>query len=258
MQCSSNIRQLGIAVHNFESAHKKLPAGFTSHGTSGEPGWGWATYLLPFAEGGNLYNNIDLDVAIEEDIHEMPRSTVLSLFICPSDPWPNQFEIAEGHGHDHDHDHMTGLGDRIDDDEHKLFQMGKSNYVAMFGTFELEDAPYNGNGMFFGNSRTKFRDVVDGLSNTLMIGERSGRLGGSVWAGNIPEAAESYARILGVADHGPNDPHSHFEDFGSYHTGGVNFMRADTSTFFLPDTIDLRVYQAMSTRNGGEVESYVD
>jgi hypothetical protein len=144
----------------------------------------------------------------------------------------------------------------IDHDGEKLFRISKSNYVGMFGTFELEDAPYRGNGMFYGNSQTKFKDVSDGLSNTLMIGERNSRLGQSIWHGNIPEAAEPHARILGVADHPPNDPVGHYEDFSSYHSGGVNFMRADVSVSFLPETIDERVYQAMATRNGGEVELY--
>ena len=262
MQCSSNVRQLGIAVHNFESAYKSIPAGWVSHGNSGEPGWGWAVALLPFMEGGNLYNTIDRNAAIEEAVNAPARTTVVSTFICPSDPFDNIFELAEGDGHSHDHglhaDFSLAAALRIDDGPDKLFPMSKSNYVGMFGTFELEDAPYAGNGMFFGNSRIKFRDVTDGLSNTLMVGERGGRLGGSLWQGNVPEAAEPHARILGVADHSPNHKSAHFDDFSSYHTGGVNFMRADCSVSFLPDSIDLGVYQAMATRGGGEYQTYND
>lgn len=260
MQCSNNVRQLGIAMHNFESAYRTLPSGWISNGTSGAPGWGWGAKLLPFMESNNLYGNINLDAEIDADAHQAVRETVVTTFVCPSDPFPNIFNITEGDSH-HGHNH-SATGDDDDDhgrlDEHGdvLFQVAKSNYIGMFGTFELEDAPYNGNGMFFGNSSLKFRDVTDGLSNTLMIGERSGKLGGSIWHGNIPEAAESFARILGVSDHSPNDSHGHFEDFSSYHTGGVNFMRADTSTFFLPNSIDESVYHAMSTRAGGEWQSY--
>ncbi|MCR9291598.1 MAG: DUF1559 domain-containing protein [bacterium] len=251
MQCTNNMRQLGIAVHNYESAYKCLPSGWIDNSPEGEPGWGWAAALLPFMEGSNLHNLIDPRIAIEEDIHATVRTTVVSTFICPSDPAPNLFVIHEGDGHNH---HTLS----IDDEGDPLFEISKSNYVGMFGTFELEDAPYRGNGMFFGNSRIKFRDVTDGLSNTLMIGERGSRLGQSIWHGNIPEAAEPHARILGVADHSPNDPVGHYEDFSSFHTGGVNFMRADVSVTFLPDSIDERVYQAMATRTGGEIEAYND
>lgn len=253
MQCSNNVRQLGLAVHNYESANRRIPSGWIANNAHGEPGWGWAAALLPFMEASNLHNQIDFRVPIEDPIHAQVRVTVVPTFICPSDTGPDLFEIAAGDGHDHEHEHAALEG--VDDAPEKLFKLSKSNLIGMFGTFELEDAPYNGDGMFYGNSRIKFRDVTDGLSNTLMVGERCSRLGGSLWQGNIPEATEPHARILGVADHGPNDAHAHFEDFSSYHTGGVNFMRADVSVTFLSNSIDLRVYQAMATRAGGEVAS---
>jgi prepilin-type N-terminal cleavage/methylation domain-containing protein len=256
MQCSNNVRQLGIAVHNYESAYGRIPSGWVASNVNGEPGWGWGAALLPFIEGSNLHQQIDDRFPIDDPMHEQVRMTVVPTFLCPSDTGENVFEIAEGDGHHHDHDHYGTW--RLDDEGEILFRVSKSNYVGMFGTFELEDAPYNGDGMFYGNSRIKFRDITDGLSNTLMIGERSSRLGGSLWQGNIAAAAEPHARILGVVDHGPNDPHGHFEDFSSYHTGGVNFMRADSSVSFMSENIDLRVYQAMGTRNGGEVISATD
>lgn len=257
MQCSNNMRQLGIAVHNYESAYKRLPAGWNDNFRSGEPGWGWAAGLLPFMEGGNAYKQINFSIAIEEEIHHEVRELVIPTFLCPSDPGETIFRIGAGDDHDHGHEHRLPPGTRLDDaaEEH-LFDISRSNYVAMFGTFEIEDAPYRGNGMFYGNSKTKFADVTDGLSNTLMIGERGSRLGYSIWHGNIPEAAQPHARILGVADHTPNHPSGHFEDFQSYHTGGVNFMRGDTSVTFLPENIDHEVYMAMATRTGGEVETY--
>lgn len=251
MQCSNNMRQLGLAVHNYESAYRRLPSGWVDWRQSGEPGWGWGAALLPFMEGDNLHRQIDFGVAIEEDIHQSVRETFLSTFACPSDTGDNLFLIAEGDGHHH-HPIQSPTAS-IDDEGDPLFLISKSNYVGMFGTFELHDALYAGNGMFFGNSNLRFGDVTDGLSNTLMIGERSSILGQSIWHGNIPEAAEPEARILGVADHTPNHPSAHYEDFSSYHTGGVMFMRADVSVFFLSENISEEVYQAMSTRKGGEI-----
>jgi prepilin-type N-terminal cleavage/methylation domain-containing protein len=245
IQCSNNVRQLGLATHNYESAYSRLPSGWVSNGTSGEPGWGWSSALLAFMEGNNINNKIDWHLAIGKGIHDEVRTSVINSFICPSDPRPNIFELgAEG-----------GPGPLADDGT-KLFRISKSNYVAMFGTFELEDSPYRGDGMYFGNSKIKFRDVTDGLSNTIMVGERSGQLGSSLWQGNIPEAAESYSRVVGVADHVPNSPVGHFEDFRSYHTAGANFMRADGSVQWLPQVIDEVTYKAMASRNGGETATY--
>lgn len=273
MQCTNHLRQLGLAVHNYESANRRIPSGWIASNAHGEPGWGWAAALLPYMEGNNLHQQIDFGRPIADARHAIVRTTVVPTFLCPSDTGPDLFEIAAGDGHDHDHGHgalsrsngalsrsstalsRSSTAFSVDDGSEKLFQVSKSNYVGMFGTFEIEDAPYNGNGMFYGNSRIKFSDVTDGLSNTLMSGERSSRLGGSLWQGNISAAAEPHARILGVADHGPNDPQAHFEDFGSYHTGGANFMRADVSVSFISNNIDVTVYQAMSTRAGGEAFS---
>ncbi len=256
MQCSNNLRQLGLATHNYESAYGRLPCGWVSNGVTGEPGWGWSAALLSFMEGSTIANRIDWRIAIEESVHDQIRVAVVPSFMCPSDPFANLFEIAENQGA-HSHSNLT-LGTGSVDEGDKLFPISKSNYIAMFGTFELEDSPYRSDGMYFGNSKIKFRDVTDGLSNTIMVGERSGQLGGSIWHGNIPEAAESQARIVGVADHPPNSPAGHFEDFRSYHTGGANFMRADGSVQWLPNTINEDIYRAMATRSGGEAISYVD
>jgi hypothetical protein len=138
------------------------------------------------------------------------------------------------------------------DDGPKLFDIAKSNYVGVFGTREIEDEPYKGDGTFFGNSRIRIQDLTDGTSNTFIVGERSGRLGGSVWHGYIEEVAEAPARFLGSTDHVPNSPIGHFDDFSSGHTGGANFVMGDCSTHMISNSIDLQVYQALATRSGGE------
>jgi prepilin-type processing-associated H-X9-DG protein len=134
-----------------------------------------------------------------------------------------------------------------------------ANYVGVFGTGEIdecEDIPTGkvclGNGVFFHHSETRFGDIRDGTSNTIMIGERASRRGFSTWMGAVPEGAEAIARILGIADHPPNAVGGHLDDFSSEHPGGVNFGFADGSVSILTDEIDRYVYQAMATRSGGE------
>lgn len=249
MQCSNNFKQLGLAVHNYESAYRRLPSGWISSNADGDPGWGWAAALLPFMEGNTVHQQIDARLPIADPFHDKVRLYSIPSFVCPSDPGHNLFEIAEVGGAGPP---STGDPENVDEGT-PLFQIAKSNYVGMFGTFELEDAPYKGDGIFFGNSHTRFRDIRDGLSNTLMVGERDSRLGGSIWHGAISAANEPEARVVGVADHSPNDPGGHFEDFRSYHPGGVNFLRADGSVRMHSQNMEQETYQAMATIGGGEV-----
>mgnify|MGYP003344918406 FL=1 len=123
---------------------------------------------------------------------------------------------------------------------------------GVFGTIEVDDAPGAGNGMFFRSSRLGMRDILDGTSKTLLVGERHGRLGGSTWAGVVTGAKAARIRIVGVADHTPNDRHHHFDDFTSNHPTGVHFLVGDGSVQRIDDTIDEGVYKALCTRAGGE------
>lgn len=263
MSCQNNLHQIGIALHNYHSTHSQFPFGWVASNGHDEPGWGWAAQLLPFMEQNNVVSLVDWRLPIEIDAHETARLYSINSFVCPSDIGPPIFWIAEAEDHDHDHDRSNSTRGGDDDDDHgphnadenpeKLFEIAKSNYSGVFGTFEIHDAPYRGNGVFFGNSRMKMRDLTDGSSTTMMVGERSSRLGGTIWHGVIHEANEAEARIVGVADHGPNDPVGHFEDFSSFHRGVTGFVMGDGSVRHLSDQIDLNTYQAMATRRGGEV-----
>lgn len=257
MQCSNNVRQIGLALHNYESAHKKFPPGWIANVPAGEPGWGWATALLPFMEQNSVYQRLDLNVEIIAAQNEPMIQTVIPTFICPSDPSPSLFQIAEAHDHSHHFSYTSFDEDdhephNVDDGE-KLFAIAKSNYVGVFGTGEVDESPYSSDGAFWGNSRIRMQDFVDGTSNTFVIGERSSRLGGSLWHGVIPEANAAFARIVGSTDHVPNSPVGHFDDFSSFHATGANFIMGDCSVRLIPDTIDETVYRAMATRHGGEV-----
>ena len=64
---------------------------------------------------------------------------------------------------------------------------------------------------------------------------------------------EAFARIVGIADHAPNDAGLHFDDFRGYHTGGINATYADGSTHFISDGVAVDAYQALGSRSGGEV-----
>ena len=166
---------------------------------------------------------------------------MLPILICPSDAGPHTFTIGAD----------DAAGPSVDSGT-PVFKVAKSNYVGVFGTLEIEDVPSNGDGVFYHNSRIHFADIHDGLSNTLVIGERRSKLGGSVWAGVIEGVAEPMARVVGISDHTPNHAAGHFDDFSSHHPSGVHFLLGDGSVRRFNDTIDLAVYQAICTRAGGE------
>ena len=130
----------------------------------------------------------------------------------------------------------------------------RTNYAGMFGTNEPEDEPFKGNGMFFANSRMPFRHVTDGLSKTIMVGERDSRMGGSLWQGMWAGKCEAIVRVVSAGDHTPNgDPaHRHFDDFSSRHAGGVNVVFADGHVDFIAETIAPAVFQALCTRKGAD------
>ena len=258
--CSNNIRQVGIALHNYHSAMRRLPMGWEVDSVApplpdeteyGLPGWGWATKILPYLEQGNIYKEFDFSLDADDDEFKETREFVIASFLCPSDPSPAVMEwdwIAE-----------EFIEDPLPPSEHEDLYVSRCNYSGVFGSIEIEDNEENGNGLFFQNSSIRFRDITDELSNTLMCGERLATRGTVTWVAADPHIPEGAARIVGVTDHLPNDiEHGHFEDFASAHPAGAMFLSADGSVRMVSDFIDEHVYQALSTRAGGEVVSVWD
>ncbi|TWT54083.1 hypothetical protein Pla22_17180 [Rubripirellula amarantea] len=276
MSCQNNLHNVGIALHNYHYSFKQLPSGWIANDEDHhEPGWGWASAILPQMEQSAAYEQINFSLPIDDDYHEAARLNEIEAFICPSDLLSATFAIAEGEEHDHDHDDDHDDDDHDDDDddhdhhEHgepgenvdegdSLFFVAKSNYVGVYGTYDIHDDLYKGDGLFYGNSRHRFRDILDGLSNTLMVGERNSKLGGSIWHGVIHDANEPAARVIGAADHTPNSQSGHFEDFSSHHVGGAQFILSDGSVHMITDSIDLRVFHALTTRANKEFVSAED
>jgi len=267
IKCSNNLKQVGLALHNYESRHGYFPPGFgyavmpDGHNSPNGPGWGWAAYLFGDLEQDNLLRQIDLNRSIMHPSNAGIHTHVLPLLLCPSDPGPRTIPVYEFSGG------FTG---------NVLTQAARSNYVAVFGTGEVgEDPPELADGVFYRNSRTRVADVTDGLSNTLFVGERGTKLASMTWLGAIygsgvprnpltgsPSAWDgegAAVHILGHASsepgHTPNGPSGHVDDFGSFHPTGVLFLRGDGSVRILNDSINSAVYQAMVTRAGGEPEA---
>ena len=252
-QNRNNLKQIGIALHNYHESHGVFPPGWigVSSGlpdVEGGNGFGWAAHLLPQLEQKNLYERLDFSQSIMAPTNAIARRTYLSVFRNPSDSARNMWTL-----------NSESTGQRLTD-------LPTANYVGNFGTLELEDCesvPRGqscvGNGMFHHNSNIRIRDVTDGTSNTIHVGERRTRerLGWhSTWVGVIPGGEEAFARILAVADHTPNHVSSHFDDFSSPHTGGVYMLFADGHVDFVNENINHIIYQRLANRKDGQPTSF--
>lgn len=257
-QCRNNLKQLGLALHNYHDVANTLPPGWISvnvfgfHSAhDGASGVGWAAMILPYMEQKNTYELFDPRFSIADPVNAPFMAVQIPAYKCPSDPQPEYFEIEE-----------EGGGP-------VLARLPIANYIGSFGPDELdgcENSPGNfpvlasgqckGAGTFYHNSRVRFRDLTDGTSNTFLAGERRTRsdIGWfSTWTGMVAEGEEAFQRICGSADHPPNDPDMHFDDFSSNHTGGAQFCLGDGSVRFVSENIDRNIYQGLSTIQGGEV-----
>jgi len=247
--CKNHLKQLGLALHQYHDAHGCLPPGWLANQPAGTPGWGWTTGLLPYLEQASLSDNlIQRHLPIAHASNRQARETPLAVLFCSSDPKPRVDTIFTGGA---GFEGESEFGKHIETGQ-ALFRIARTNYVGVFGVSEIEDAPAAGEGVFYFCSRTRFAEITDGLSNTVLIGERSAKLGNSLWAGVVPGANAAMARVVGIADHTPNDAHHHFDDFTSHHPGGVQFLFGDGSIQRINDQIDIEVYQGLSTRAGGE------
>lgn len=242
-QCRNNLKQIGLAMHSYHDRMNVFPPGFNSRGrdASGSelgPGWGWAAYLLPDLEQANLHRQIDFANGIRDNLHAAVRVQHLAVFRCPSDLRLDTFQVTSTDG--------------------RQTEVAHSNYVAVFGSNEMEEDSGAGNGVFYRNSRVRLADILDGASNTLMVGERSINLSKATWTGVVPRAEAGATLTLGSADHPPNDPGAHEEDFWSRHVQGVNFLFGDGSVRNIHSQINLTLWHGLATRAGREVVSWQD
>ena len=257
LKSQNNLKQIGLGMHNYESANQKFPPGFSSQAAAVDgdglgPGWGWAAHLLPHMEQDNLFRQINLGNDILHPGHATVRTTVLPGFRCPSDQPTNgeTFTVVGPSG--------------------PLGTVAFANYAACGGTFEVTGFPDTNTGTFLRNKAYRFGDITDGTSNTLFATERaSKRSPMTTWVGAItgsinppldPAHDEEGPPTLclfqtGEIDEGrtPNNPFNHVEDASSQHTGGVNALFGDGSVRFLRNSIHPAAWIGLGTRAGGEV-----
>jgi prepilin-type processing-associated H-X9-DG protein/prepilin-type N-terminal cleavage/methylation domain-containing protein len=259
--CLNNLKQLGLATHNYHDTYGAFPPGQATNPKK----HAWGAYLLPYIEQANLYAPYQFTSHWYE-LPNQPLVTVpLKVFVCPSAPYPDGlvFPVTR-------HYPVTyPIAEAVND-------------YAAFGNVDqaLQDKgfipavprlPPKPNGIFITGGKVRIADVTDGTSKTLVIGENSGRPHMFI-TGNqdvSPSPPNDYGG--GWADwDNPNQMHGNSPDgrmspgpcaincsnnggMYSFHVGGANIAFADGSVRYLQASISMTIMAALITKNGGEV-----
>ena len=257
--CTNNMKQIGLGLHMYHDTFKKLPAGWRGYDPStgqanwfGYPGWAWSASILPYMEQTAIYDGlVHFELPITDPANDDVRVAEIPTFRCPSDIGEETFELADG-------------GPSVGSVTFPV-EMATGNYIGVFGTVDFHyvcnpsATDYNGcvgNGSFILNRQFRFADFRDGLSNTLIVGERSSKLAPSTWVGVVTGGQHGVARVAGVASYPPNSedtPVQYFHNFSSFHPAGTNFLSGDGSVRLISETIAEDTFHALTTRAGGDI-----
>ncbi len=246
MQCSNNLKQIGLGFHNYHDANKKLPAAqeygnpLLNHGE--KPGWAWSAFIMPYLEGNAAYEQIDFDEFFFNGNHPELLANPVALAVCPSD---NMEPVRE---------HFPG--------KTAIPIQATSSYAVSYGPFDIDNGIYRGypermRGCFYYNTEVEFREVTDGLSNTIIAGEltfleslvvektrrdwngfwygrHDGRStnGAAYWVLSLNRSATTRMNAPGKAEIVLR------KGFHGSHPGGVQFLFGDGAVRYVSETIN--------------------
>ncbi len=265
-QCVNNLKQMGIALHNYHVSHKTFPPGWIeiSGKVPAQNGFSWAALILAELDEGPLYNQIRFDKSIFlepdrdpstpeiENNETLVANQLVPVFRCPSDVGPRN------------HDYMGSSEWPI-----MIRNMATTSYVGCFGAGVIPDNGTNtgfGGGIFSRNSSVRMKDITDGKSKTFIVCERR-------WTGfftpEIPKFGDAYwagtpgnwiMDILGTAGVNMNSEHS--AKFSSEHPGGAFFLFVDGHVQFIDENVEsnpgetsgpnMGIYQRLANYSDGQ------
>jgi len=231
VHCENRLRQIGHGLRVYHDSHLCFPAGSYVMGSDVtiQTGWGWGAMILPYIDHSALYEQIDFGRGTAAGTNLAVIGTAISVWRCPSD-----LEL--------EHVRASPIG-------YPPFKLASGNYCGS-------------EGILTSMSCIRISQITDGASRTFLLGERLVQPGNgslpftSAWCGyvafpleydscSVPHLMPNQYHYLNISDVDPNC-------FGSRHTGGANFLLADGSLCFINNSIDLGVYAALGTINGGE------
>ena len=273
--CKNNLRQLALALHNYESSFEHFPPGYAYIPGSqyastfypiGAPdanhlGQAWGAFALPYFEQGNLHDQVNFKLPGFDVENLVARETSIPVFICPTDYWSTDSFVVR------------------DETTDPVEKYAAASYCASWGpasaTLNLDATPDIGKGPFSRNSKTRFANIADGTSSTIGLGERTnGPIldvdGTPIGVPPHPNFENVWFAAIRDID-APDDDHGHMVLFDSQfgpnlargagadrgvsapHSGLAQFAFMDGSVHTIPETIDIVTYRSLSSMNGGEI-----
>jgi len=264
-QCSNNLKQYGLAFHNRHDVHSKLPVGAEDNLRQT-----WVIHIWNYLEQSNLSDAYNYNLHFYQAPNIVTNSTTgviaqkIPVYKCPSDP---------------------GAADWTGD----AYYRARLNYAVNYGSFTIPNgsptttnkAPFGfdgATGAFSEKPRqTNFAEFTDGLSNTLLMAEIRAALsagdadmrgdvlnddaaGGGFMTVRTPNSSSNDIMLGGWCISKPDQGlpcATGNQDFAarSQHPGGVQTLNADASVHFVPETVNLNVWRALGSMQGGEVAS---
>jgi prepilin-type N-terminal cleavage/methylation domain-containing protein len=290
-QCQNNLKQIGLALHNYHDTHNTLPPGYITNfpqnmSATERSHWGWGAFILPFIEQANLYNLLQpgprtLHENLLTAVGRVALQTPLTVFVCPSDTGPPLNNFNETLNFSPTHANAPWYNRHVTSDGSDRIPIAKSNYVAVACSSVSTTPPVYfpdygpATGSFWQNSRCRLADITDGTSNTLLVGERAWKYDNvTVGAGNALGFSSEVCTpgtsagikaagmcVLGLAYNGINwsvnnqvhQPRS----FNSTHVGGAFFVLGDGAVRFISENIDynFQTIPSATLKNGAWIDS---
>jgi len=268
--CKNNMKQLGLALHNYHETHTRFPPGgigWTFTATSTDPQvnvMGPLVLLLPYLEESAIYDQFNFSESYANPANVDLASNRISTYFCPSYAGN---EMVSEHGY---RGWNTSTSKAITN------YLGVAGYATTGNRISVTSGtsfPGNRQGIFWPNSDTTMAKIKDGTSNTFIMGEFRpsimsdigwGTSGScfdnrcSPWVRGITLEGSGFIKTM---RYGPNQifPKTAYIDdwtalpFSSDHAGGVQMLNADGSVVFISDNIDINLWRYLGTRDGGEV-----
>ena len=272
-QCTNNLKQLGLAMHNYHGANDHLPGNLRNPAVN-TVRIRWTTYVLSYLEQDNIYRNYNQNVNWSDAANLPYTSKALKLMTCPSTPSPERLDYDPSLG---------GWNPIVATGDYSGIYKIDPQLVGQYGVVA-------GDGIVDKTQKVRFGDVTDGLSNTIHLTESAGkpnlyRVGKQVGTpptlytqgGGWCRPASEVPSLIGSSADGTTFPgpiainatngkaYSAYPDayygtdgLGSvygFHSGGVNALMGDGSVRFIKQSIDIKSFAALVTRNGGEVST---